>query len=81
MVARGCPSNRNLHFGTRFQMHLSSVFVGERVLDANLLMRVIRPFDEDLRSFRLARGKGDSIIVSTVPSSVAPGLSLMACPF
>jgi hypothetical protein len=59
-------------------MHLLAVFVGERVLDANLLMRVIRPFDEDLRSFRFARGKGDSIIVSTVPS-VALGFSLMAC--
>ena len=43
--------NRNLHFGTRFQLDLVAVLVGQRVLDADLLIRVICPFDSDLCYF------------------------------
>jgi hypothetical protein len=47
-VIRGPSSNRNLHFRTRFQLDLVAVLVGQSVLDADLLIRVICPFDSDL---------------------------------
>lgn len=61
-------------------MHLFAVFVGERVLDANLLIRVIHP-SMRISALPGSHRLGDFIIFSTVPCRVALCLSLMACPF
>jgi hypothetical protein len=77
-VARRSAWNRDLHFGTRFQLDLFAVLVGQRVLDTDLLRRVIGPFDSDLCFVRFA-GK-DFMIVSTVPDIAALDCSVMSCP-
>src|ERR1700730_6608759 len=49
-AGRSSP-NSDLHFSTRFQLDLVAVLVGQRVLDTDLLIRMIRPFDSDLCFF------------------------------
>lgn len=47
--------DRNIYFSTRFQVDLFAGLVSEAVINTNLLMLVVRPFDGDLRFIRLAR--------------------------